>query len=84
MYCQSVEFYSILGYDMKAASICMIGDPPKIWILKQENKYIIPYYRNDIDDGAFDYKLYEKSLFKTNLSCKAINIYYVIVFDDRS
>ena len=40
---QSVDFSSPLGNDIKSASICMIELPPKIWIPKQENKYIAPY-----------------------------------------
>ena len=41
---------------------------PKIWKLKEENKYRVPYYSNDIDDGIFYYKVYRKSLFKPYLS----------------
>ena len=35
--------------DTKPASILMIVVPTKIWRPKQENKYRVPYYIDDID-----------------------------------
>ena len=38
----------------------------KIWKPNKENKYGVPDYSDDIDDGMFDYKVYGKLLFKSN------------------
>ena len=38
----------------------MIVVPPKIWKLERENKYRVPDYSDYIDDGIFDYKVYDK------------------------
>ena len=62
----------------------MIEVTPKIWRAKQENKYRVPDYSNDIDDIIFGYKVYGKSLFNPNISWEARNRYDVIVFDCRS
>ena len=66
--------------DIKAASVCIIEFPPKIWIPKQENKYGVTDYSNDIDDKIFDYKAYGKSLSKPKLYWESRNRDYVIVF----
>ena len=60
LFWHSGELASTLINDIKAAYICMIEVPPEIWIPKQENKYIVPYYRNGINCVIFEYKVYRK------------------------
>ena len=55
----------------------------KIWRPRQENKYRVPDYSDDIDGIIFYYKVYAKSIFKPNLSWESGNIDYVIVFDNK-
>ena len=57
--------------------------PPKICTPKQENKYRVPYYSNNIDDGIFDSMVCSKSRFKINISWEVRNKYGVIVFDEN-
>ena len=57
---RSGELSSTFINDIKAVSICRIEVPPKIWRPKQESKYIVPYYSNDINCITFEYKEYKK------------------------
>ena len=41
--------------------------PPKVCILKFQNRYIPPDYANDIDEGVFDFKQYWRILYRTKL-----------------
>ena len=79
----SGELYSTHGNYIKAYSIFMIEVPLKIWIPNQENKCRLPYYSDVIDDRIFDYKVFGKSIFKTNLSWEDRNRYDVIVLNQN-
>ena len=47
--------------------VCIIEVPPKIWRPTQENRYRMPEYANDINEGAWDFKVYGKAMYKPKL-----------------
>ena len=83
LYFHSGKLSPTLGNDIKTSSICMTEVRHKIWTPKQENKCRVQYYRNDIDDGIFDYMVCSKSKFNINLSWEVRNKYDVIIFDEN-
>ena len=49
---------------VRAANLCIIEVPPKVWRPKVINKYIPVDYADDIDDGIFDFECYGKTFFR--------------------
>ena len=83
MYCHSCELSPTLGNGIKDSSIFMIKVFTNKIIPKQENKYIVLDYSDDIYDDIFDYTIYGKSLFKPNLYWEYRNRDNAILFDDN-
>ena len=60
----------------------MIEVPQKVWRPKFQNRYIPPYYANDIDKGVFDFNQYKKSVYIPQQSWEEVIHTNLITFDD--
>ena len=63
MTCTDIILYQENGY----GKICIIEVPPKIWRPKVESRYRMPEYATDINEGAWDFSNYGKTVFKPKL-----------------
>ena len=66
MACSDIVVYQGKKEDMKGR-ICIIEVPPKIWRPKVESRYRMPEYASDINDGAWDFSNYGKSVYRPKL-----------------
>ena len=61
----------------------MIQEPLKVWIPKTQNRYIHPYYENDIHERVFYFQQYKKSVYRTKPSWEEVGYKYLIIFNDE-